>query len=148
MDELKNWKLRELGDLVEVIAEDSIQRRNELLAELGLPHSHELSGLDRAETTIDWSQMPKHYQFFFDRHDWDEIVAEALRRSRLSTSSKLIMTYGWKEPMIIIPRDTFINEWQDLFQSTKYETIVFSDDYELIMEVSRDYILHSNFKII
>lgn len=148
MEGLKNWKLKEVEEHVEVVATDSIQRRNELLVELGLPHSHDLTGLDRSETTIDWRRMPKHYQFFFDRHGWNEIVARRLKQSSLQGYSKVIVTYGWKEPMVRIPTEIFIEGWEDFFQSTKYETIVFSEDYRLIMEVSRDYMLHSNFMII
>ena len=145
--ELKNWKLKEVAEQVEIIATDSIVRRNELLIELNLPRSNDLTGMNRAETSIDWLKMPEYHKFFFDKDEWEERIKEWLKESKLGSTQKLIITYGWKEPMVKVPTKLFIEDWEGFFRSTLWETIIFSEDYKLIMEVSRDYYLHSNFKI-
>jgi len=145
--EIKNWKLREVIGDVEIIAEDSIERRNELLEKLKLPKPDTFIGLNRAETNIDWLKMPQYYKFFFDKEGWEQRIKEWFEQSRLSETEKIIITYGWKEPMIKLPTKIFFEDWEGFFQSTKYETVIFNEDYSLVMEVSRDYYLHSNFEI-
>jgi len=144
---IKNWKLREIIKDVEIIAEDSIEERNELLVELNLPEPATFTGLNREETNIDWSKMPSYYKFFFDKKGWEEKIEKWLEQSVLTKSDRIIITYGWKEPMVSIPTKLFIADWEGFIKSTLWETIIFSTDYKLIMEVSRDYYLHSNFEI-
>jgi hypothetical protein len=145
--ELRNWKLKEVAKHIEIVASDSIERRNELLDELNLPRPDNITGMNRVETNIDWPKMPEYHKFFFDKEGWEEPIKLWFEKSSLISTSNLVITYGWKEPMIKIPTKIFIKDWEDFFQSTKYETIIFSEDYKLIMEVSRDYYLHSNFPI-
>lgn len=145
--EIKNWKLREVIDDIVIISPDSIKKRNELLDELKLPQSEDLTGMNRAETNIDWFRMPQYYKFFFDKEDWEDTIQEWLKASKLSEVEKILITYGWEEPMIKVPTKLFFEDWEGFFRSTLWETIIFSEDYNLIMEVSRDYYLHSNFEI-
>lgn len=143
--EIKNWKLKEVANYVEIVASDSIQYRDELLAILQLPQTG--AGMYKSDTCIDWMGMSEYYKFFFDIEGWEERIKGYFERSALSKTEKLIVTYGWKEPMVKIPTQLFLDDWGGFIASTVWETIIFSEDYRLIMEVSRDYYLHSNFKI-
>jgi len=143
----KNWKLKEVAEQIEIVADDSIERINELLDELNLPQSSSLKGLNRAETYIDWSKMSVYHKFFFDKEGFEDRVKEWFNKSELANTKNLIIAYGWKEPMVKVPTKLFIEDWEGFIRSTFWETIIFSEDYKLIMEVSRDYNLHSNFKI-
>lgn len=143
--EIKNWKLKEVANYVEIVASDSIQYRDELLNELQLPQTG--AGMYKSDTYIDWMGMPEYYKFFLDIEGWEERIKGYFERSVLSKTEKLIVTYGWKEPMVKIPTQLFLDDWEGFIASTVWETIIFSEDCRLIMEVSRDYYLHSNFKI-
>lgn len=143
----ENWKLREIAPHVEIIAPDSIQYRNSLLKELGLPKMENPNVVDRSETIINWLQMPQYFKFFFDKEGWEERIQRCFQKSKLSEVERILITYGWKEPMIKVPTSLFFNDWEGFVRSTIWETIIFSEDYNLIMEVTSDYFLHSNFEI-
>ncbi|QMU65412.1 MAG: hypothetical protein GKR88_14715 [Flavobacteriaceae bacterium] len=145
-NEINNWKLKEISEFVTIIAKDSIRERNHLLKELKIPVDSD-SGLYKSDTLINWLSMHKYYKFFFDSEGEEELNEQAFKNSLLSKKENVIITYGWKEPMVKIPTGIFIKDWEDFLASTQWETIIFSEDFELIMEVSRDYHLHSNFKI-
>lgn len=145
--EIRNWKLKEIAGQYEIIASDSIAYRNKLLQQLNLPKCGENSGLYREDTSIDWSKMPESYKFFFDKEGWEERIKKWFEKSKLGSTQNLLITYGWKEPMVKVPTKLFFEDWEGFIRSTLWETIIFSEDYKLIMEVSRDYYLHSNFKI-
>jgi len=144
---IKNWKLVEVLDEVTVVAEDSVVKSNELLAELKLPLPDSSVGINRAETNIDWNKMPKYHKFFFDLEGWEERIKEWFEKSDLAMSQSIIITYGWEEPMVKVPVKLFLEDWEGFIRSTIWETIIFSEDYKLILEVSRDYNFHSNFQI-
>lgn len=144
---IKNWKLTEIIDEIEIVAKDSIEEREILIDKLGLPRPIESIGLYRSETNINWNVMPNYHKFFFDREGYEKTIEKWLRNSELSQSKSLIITYGWKEPMIKVSTELFFEDWEGFIRSTLWETIIFSDDYKLIMEVSRDYYIHSNFQI-
>lgn len=143
---IKNWKLIELLDKIEIVAEDSIEEREILIDKLSLPRPKSI-GLNRSETNVNWNAIPNYYKFFFDRNGYEKIIEQWLRNSEILQSKSLIITYGWKEPMIKVAAELFFEDWEGFIRSTLWETIIFSDDYKLIMEVSRDYYLHSNFEI-
>lgn len=144
--ELTNWKLKKIENQIEIVAEDSAEYLNEILTSLELPQPDTLTGMNRAETCIDWKEMPEYHKFFFDLEGWEPRIQQYFKKS-LAQINKLIIIYGWKEPTIKVSTDLFIEDWEGFFQSTKYETIIFSEDFKFIMEVSRDYYLHSNFII-
>lgn len=146
MNEIKNWKLKELSDSVDVIENDSIEFIEKTLEKLQIPKKYN-QYLNRAETYIDWDSIPKHYTFFFDYEGWEERVKIWLENSLIGKQPKLIITYGNSEPVVKIPTSFFLEDWEGFFASTKWQTLIFSEDFKLIMEVSRDYYLHSNFII-
>lgn len=91
--------------------------------------------------------MEPKYAVSFDYENIELEMAGKLRQSLLTQCEFVIITYGWEEPVIKLKTDIFIKNWDEIFSSTKYESIITSVDYRLIMEVTRDFILHSNFKI-
>lgn len=143
---IDNWKLMEVIDDISIVNDDSFKYVNKLFDELDLP-KNSFEGINRKETLIQWSKLPNHYTFHLDNYD-EKFVEMSFGRSKLSEKEKMIITYDWGDPAIIIPTDIFIKDWEGFIASTVWETIMVSEDLELIMEVSRDYLLHSNFPII
>src|SRR5690606_36888789 len=144
--EFKNWKLKQVKDVVEIIADDSIVYRDFILRELNLPVSNSES-VDRSETSINWNLVPNYYKFYFDNENSEKQVENYLRNAELSESEYIIILYGWNEPVIKIPTKIFLSDCEGFIRSTFWETIIFSEKFDLIVEVSRDYFMHSNFII-
>lgn len=144
--EIKNWKLKEVQDNLELVASDSITYLEDKLKKLGIKQQDN-KHFHRRETYIDWDEMPNYYKFFFDNEGWEEKVKQLLLASQISSTKRLIITYGKNEPVVKIPVKVFLEDWEGFFASTQWQTLIFSEDFKLIMEVSRDYYLHSNFSI-
>ena len=145
-EDIKNWKLVEVIDDIELIEETSQDYVERILSELKIPTTNHTS-TNREFTEIDWQKMDNYFKFFFDNEVEEKLNEEAFRKSALSKKENLIITYGWNEPPVKVSTQKFIEDWEGFIRSTIWETIMFSEDFELIMEVSRDYNLHSNFKI-
>lgn len=143
---ITNWKLVELNGSFEVVSEDSVLYIEEFLANNKLPAYKGIGGI-RSESRIEWELMEPKYAVSFDYENIELEMAGKLRQSLLTQCEFVIITYGWEEPVIKLKTDIFIKNWDEIFSSTKYESIITSVDYRLIMEVTRDFILHSNFKI-
>lgn len=146
--EIKNWKLKKIIDEIVIISNDSLGFKTRALEELAIPITDNLTGLDRNETIIDWHKISAYYSFFFDTTSMEKKLRDYFINSQLFNTKNVIITYHINEPVIKIPTKLFIEDWEDFFQSTKYETLIFSEDYSLIIEISRDYFLHSNFEIV
>ncbi|MGQ2985566.1 hypothetical protein [Flavobacterium sp.] len=144
--QITNWKLLELEGLFEIISEDSVSYIENFLENNNIPLYNGIGGT-RSESRIGWDLMSPKYEFCFDYDNIESKVTNKLKMSQLTQHEFVIVTYGWKEPIIKLKTDIFIENWSDIFSSTKYESIITSFDCKLIMEVTRDYILHSNFKI-
>ena len=146
---MENWKLKEINGQYSVIDNNSISYRNNLLEKLNIPicDGNE-AGLHRSDTLIDWYRMPIYYKFFFDNQNLEEKIQRSLKSSMLLEKDNLIITYGWEEPAILVPTLLFFEDWEGFIRSALWETIIFSEDKDIIMEVSRDYFLHSNFETI
>lgn len=147
LPDIKNWKLREVIEHVKVVDNNSAEFKYDILRKLKVPLSYENTGLNRKETEIEWGKMSQYYKFFFDKVGIENKILNCLLKSELSKYDSLIITYGWKEPVVMIPTLIFIEDWEGFIRSTFYQTLIFSEDYKLIMEISRDYYLHSNFEI-
>tara|TARA_R100001377_G_C3151679_1_gene96504 strand:+ start:168 stop:617 length:450 start_codon:yes stop_codon:yes gene_type:complete len=144
--DIKNWKLEEVINDIAIIDDVSQDYTKRILDKLKIPTTNHTS-TNREFTEIDWKKIGSYHKFFFDNEKEEELNKEAFRNSVLSKKENIIITYGWNEPPIKISTQKFIEDWEDFIASTQWETIIFSEDLELIMEVSRDYNLHSNFKI-
>ena len=147
LPEILNWKLREVISCVKLISSDSSKFKHDILEKLKLPISSGYK-FDASMTEIDWKNMSKHYYFYFDKVGWEENIKSAFEESKLKETKNLLITYGFKEPVVIIPTKVFLEDWDGFIASTVYQSLMFSEDFKLIMEISRDYYLHSNFEIL
>ncbi|MEM1002816.1 MAG: hypothetical protein AAGH46_09210 [Bacteroidota bacterium] len=145
-ENIKNWKLVEVIDHIEVIADDSSAYLEKLTKKMTIPMTAYTS-TNRENTQINWLKLSNYHKLFLDGEGEGEKNKSAFQSSFLSQKKNLILLYGYKEPAVLVPTKIFIGDWEDFIASTQWETIIFSEDLELIMEVSRDYNLHSNFKI-
>ncbi len=145
-EDINNWKLIEVLDDIELIEEDARDFLPCILNKLNVPTTKHTT-TNREFTEIDWGKMKSYFKFFFDNEGEEKINEEAFKSSELSKKKSVIIFYDWNVPVVKVPVDLFIKDWEDFIASTQWETIMFSEDYELIMEVSRDYNLYSNFKI-
>lgn len=147
MENIRNWKLKQILDKIEVIHPHSIEFRNELVKEKKIPRNDNVSGLHRQETYLDWSKFNDYHSFCFDNESEEDIIRTNLVNSKLGEQMNIIMLYGWGEPVVKIPIALFIEDWEGFIRSALWETLIFSEDLELLMEVTRDYHIHSNFLI-
>lgn len=145
-EEIKNWKLKEIIDQVEIFHPDSDTFWKEILNRLRIPIAINES-INRSNTMIDWKIFQPHYSFFFDSEGKEESIKEKLLQSYLSKYDKVIIVYPMSEPVVTVEMNVFINDWEDIFASTRWEALLFSPDFKLVMEISHDYYLHSNFEI-
>ncbi len=145
-DALQNWKLKEVWEHVEIVADDGTQYRNDLLEKLELPLKM-LCGLDRAETTIDWKRMPVYHKFYMDWMGTEEKIKEAFTQSELGKVDKFIMAFNSPMPAVKVPVALFLDDWEGFWSAACWEGFMFSEDFQLIIEATRDYHLHSNFYI-
>ena len=144
--DIKNWKLVEVIDKINIIADDSSDYFDDLVKKLSIPIINHTT-INRTHTHINWQKMPGYFKFFLDGEVEENENESAFRNSALSEKENLIILYGWKEPAVLLPTKMFVEDREDFIASTQWEAIMFSEDFELIMEVSRDYHLHSNFKV-
>ena len=91
--------------------------------------------------------MNQYFNFNFDNSILDYKLELMFKKSELKTTNEFLVFYNHENIAIEINTNLLISEWEDFFQSTKFNTIIINRKHHLIMEVSRDYILHSNFKI-
>ena len=147
MDIIKNWKLLEVVDRIEIIHVNSIQFRDFILRQQNIPIQENVSGLNREETTINWHEVKCHHKFFFDNPMDEDFIRTRLSNSELRNYKFVTIIYGYGEPAVKVLVVDFIDDWEGFVRSTQWETIIFTDDFKLIMEISRDYFMHSNFKI-
>jgi hypothetical protein len=145
---IKNWKLKEVIDSVNIVDENSSIFKESIIKKLNLPVSIEFIMSTISNTELDWNKISNYYKFYFDRAGWEKRIGDAFKISELKKSQHLIITYGWEEPTVMIPTELFFDDWEGFIASTHYESLIFSEDYKLIMEISRDYYLHSNFEIL
>lgn len=144
--DIKNWKISECAEKIELIDNNSTNYLKKLVEEKGIPLT-DFESIDRANTVIDWGKISKHYKFFFDNEGEEIDNEEALSKSDLSKENRIIFLLGGNEPVVTIPTGKFIEEWEDFIASVQWEGLIFSSDFKLIIEISRDYFMHSNFKI-
>lgn len=148
MLEIKNWKLKELDGKFEIVHDQSKDYKYSLLDKMDFPLSKNLTGLDRKETIIDWKKVANYHSFFFDGENDEDFIRRSLRASDLNEYNHLIIPYRPKEPVVKVKVEDFLKDWEGFVRSTLWETIIHTEDLNLIIEISRDYFMHSNFKIV
>ncbi|MBK7341195.1 MAG: hypothetical protein IPQ10_09835 [Saprospiraceae bacterium] len=145
--QFKNWKLLEIQDNIIHIEYDAYQFKKALFKKLNILENNQFNYLDRRETEISWRSMDQYFNFNFDNSILDDKLELMFKKSELKTTNEVLVFYNHENIAIEINTNLLISEWEDFFQSTKFNTIIINRKHHLIMEVSRDYILHSNFKI-
>lgn len=139
-----NWKLQEIAGYYEVVDNNSDDFRVRILKKLKLPLTSEYS-IDRSCTEINWNEIPNYNKVFIDVEE--DFITSLLKKSALIKHDKLILTFGFSEPTIKIKTSLFFDDWEGFIRGQLWEGLIFSEDYKLMVECSRDYYLHSNFKI-
>lgn len=145
-NQIRNWKLKEIlndFELVQMKASEFIESK---LNELKFPIKYN-EVMNRSETFVDWDRFSNHFTFFFDFENMESDVKKKLESSSLKTYKNVILTYLQEDVVVKVPFSIFLDDWDGFFSSMFHNGMIFSEDYKLVMEVSRDYYLHSNFKI-
>lgn len=145
---VKNWKLKELEGKFEILSTDSIEYENKVFENIGIPLKDEAPSTLGDYTIIDWDKIPEHHYFYFDRIKDEDFIRKSLSQSRLKEYEFLIITYGYNQPAVRVHLSDFFKDWEEFIRSVLWESTMFTDDYKLIMEVSKKYYLHSNFEIV
>lgn len=145
---VNNWKVEELlrDYSIEIISEPSQEFEDKVINDRKLPTiiSHNISN---NQTSIDWEKMDIHHSFSTDDFSEDFII-QSFQNSELAKYNYIIMPFGWNESVAKIPNKLFIQDPLEFFFSKRWEGFIYSDDFKLIMEISHDYYVHSNFKIV
>lgn len=145
---VNNWKIEELlGNYpIEIINEPSQEFDDKILANKKLPTMthHNISN---SHTSIDWGKVDNYHKFFTDNFD-EEYIIQKIKSSELVKYQYIIMSFGWNESIAKIPSVLFFQDPLEFFFSKRWEGFIYSEDFNLIIELSHDYYVHSNFKII
>ncbi|MGB6094587.1 MAG: hypothetical protein WBF83_12580 [Moheibacter sp.] len=143
--DFENWKLSEVAESVNIISNNLEVFKTTVFDKFQIPLPTEYK-YSRNQTEIDWKKMPRHYSFFLDDKD-DDLIKKAIKSSNLNQTNNLFLTYNQNNIVVKIPFELFVNDWEDFISSQAWEGLIFSENFDLIIECSRDYFLHSNFKI-
>lgn len=143
---VKNWKLKEVSEHITILNDSISSFIQEKFQKFGIPQRYN-EGFDRSETYIDWDKISEHHTFFFDYEDSEEPIKKLFENSDLAGYEYLIITYDQDELVVRVPFSIFLDDWEGFIRSTLYNALIFSEDFKLVLEVSRDYYFHSNFKI-
>lgn len=146
MKKFDNWKLAEISEHVEIVSEAPGDFKNQLFVDFKIPTPDFFNDLDRSSTEIDWQRMPQYFKFCFDFYPEEDVKIMFLE-SDIVNSPNILVLYGQEKMFVKLPTQLFINDWEGFIRSTGFETLIFSEDFRLVMEISRDYYLHSNFEI-
>lgn len=144
---IKNWKLTELSGRYEVISNNGVQFRNEILLDNNIPMPNYVNGLNRSATNIEWSKMPEYYITSIASYNEENSFVERLQKSSITSSEYVIIIYDQEDLAIKIKTSLFVKDVLDFIDSVFNEAIIFSSDFKFIIEISRDYSIHSNFTI-
>ena len=117
------------------------------LTELGISNNGENWEIDHS--TIDWSKIKNHYQFFFDFENKELEVMNWLNKSELSTFDYLYTWLDWSDPIIKIKTADFIKNWEEFYIASVEGMILTTTDGTRYLEFTDDwkYHLNSNFEI-
>jgi hypothetical protein len=144
---IDNWKIQEVMGSAEIFFNISEVIKFEILRKSGFPLSRSVNGLDRTATELDWSSMEFHYSFTTYNDLVDKHVSHWLRESQIFHKEYLYLFYNNERLILKVKNTLFISDWEDFFFSAMHNMIVLSEDTKLICEMTRDMVLHSNFRI-
>lgn len=98
---------------------------------------------------IDWDlSFNPHFEFNYYVNGINEELKERFRRSSLSYKGKVIMTLGSSWPILKFDVDYFIENWECLVDFSCDASLIWTEDFQLIMEFNGETgLLFSNFLI-
>jgi len=143
-----NWKIDELIKeySIEIIPIASQEFDQNKIISLGFPiKKNDLLSIHK--TLIEWNVTNNYHCFFLDDYTEEELIV-FFKKSILAEYTKLVISFGWNESVAIIPAYLFLNDPLEFFATQFYSGFIYSYDYKLIIEISEDYYIYSNFKII
>ena len=91
-DEIKNWKLNEVIDHIEILSKKIIDLTS-FLHSHNVPQSEVLTGINRSETIIDWLKMNNYYQIFFDFENSENVIKGYFKNSEIFKYLNVIILY-------------------------------------------------------
>jgi hypothetical protein len=141
-----NWKLKEAKNHISLFNEDAICFIDKKFEELNIKtteHNH----FFRGETIIDWKCISGYYKLFFDLEGEEEKIMNLLKKSKIGRSKNIYIAYLQDNIVVRTPFNVFVKDWEGFVRSTLYNGIIFSENFEFIIEITRDYYFHSNFGI-
>ena len=119
-----------------------------LLKQLGIKTGGKSWNEDHS--TIDWSLIESHFQFFFDYENNEKEIEGWLKQSPISGYETLLTWLSWEDPIIRVKTTDFIEHWEKFNIAGAWEGIILiTEDGKYYLEFTDDwkYHLNSNFEI-
>jgi hypothetical protein len=143
--EIKNWKLVELSDKILSVNDYSHDKLLEISQKQGVPLETHYPFMSRAETEFEW-WPGKNFVFNINSYEAKELTD--LINSALTGIEEFVYVIFVHDGIIVeLEFLVFSEHVDDLIYSTLFHTIVFGKNHKYLIEVSRDYNLHSNIQI-
>lgn len=120
----------------------------DFLEELGIKTGGDNWNLDHS--TIDWTALENHYQFFFDYEGNENEIKEWLTQSPISDYDTLLTWISWEDPIIRVKTKDFIENWEEFNLAGGWQGLILTtEDGKYFLEFTDDwkYHLNSNFEI-
>ena len=117
------------------------------LTNLGIKNTGENWNEDHSQ--VNWKEVEAHYQFYFDYINNETEIKNWLQKSELLKYEYVFTWLNWDDPIIKIETKEFIENWEEIYNSSVEGMIVTTFDGKLILEFTDDYKfnLNSNFEI-
>ncbi|PSR52111.1 hypothetical protein AHMF7605_00530 [Adhaeribacter arboris] len=139
---------KEFGSSIIPISADFPYNLNNLLNRFEIKLCNSKVELGNKPSWIEWNNYSKHYSFFYDFDENEEVIKKYFQNSVLRNYDNVLMDFGYQIPLSKIPVDIFINYWYEFVILAGYESVVITEDGKLFMEfIRRSYYLKSNFQI-
>jgi hypothetical protein len=105
---------------------------------------------DIDHSTIDWTDIDNHHQFFFNYEGNEKEIKEWLSQSLISEYDTVLTWLSWDDPIIRVKTKEFIENWEEFNITGGWEGIILTtEDGKCFLEFTDDwkYHLNSNFEI-
>ncbi|WP_405399170.1 hypothetical protein [Maribacter sp. Asnod2-G09] len=120
----------------------------DLLNQLGIKTGGESWNIDHS--TIDWTQIENHFQFFFDYDKNEKEIKSWLKKSPLSSYDTMLTWISFDDPIVRIKTSDFIENWEEFNIATGGQGLILTtEDGKYFLEFTDDWKFHlkSNFEI-
>jgi len=144
----KHFLHKHLSFLEAYSEEESIGGFTDLLNNLGIKTGGESWNLDHS--TIDWSQIENHFQFFFNYARNEAEIRSWLVKSPLSNYKTLLTWLSFEDPIVRVKTTDFFDNWQEFNAACGWQGLILTtEDGKYFLEFTDDWKFHlnSNFEI-